>query len=229
MKFEIRDKVSLFFNLLKRRFNLSTSLGCRKEISKHFEWGDGYQVDDELSGLIEESGLEFLGCGASRMVLGYGDFAIKVEKWSDEEESGGEDLCSANLIEMECYYKFNRSKNLRLMVIPILDSFKVGGRLILVYPRLETFFYGAVEYSSERVSRDNEKKERVIIDRFVDGVGGYNTGYYKGEVFYIDYNIEYIDDYNKGEFRRNLKVWRRSLSRVNRSKRYIQEMRGMLR
>lgn len=225
-KQEIESRVRKFFKLLRIKYNLTTSLGCRKEISRHLEWASGFHVDAELGDLIKESGLEYIGGGASRIVLSYGDFAIKIEKWSDDETFEGKTMPSQNLAELENYNRVNLDWNLRLLVVPILHTFRVMSRLVLVYPKLLT--YNDIECSLDEVFANNynQKKEAVILNYFNDP-GEYNSGVYKGEIFQIDYNIEYDNDYTP-EFKDARKIWLKEKIRLKKSRGYIREMERML-
>jgi hypothetical protein len=227
LKQEIETRVKLFFELLKSRYNLTTSLRCRKEISKHLEWEFGaYQVDRELTDLIKDSGLEYLGAGGSRLVLSYGDYAIKIERWSDDESAENRSLDSENLNEFEFYNEFRNDSDIRLLLVPIIHSFRCNKRLVLVYPKLKTYL--EVDLDLVLTSSYNRKKEAVINSRFID-IQENNLGFYKGEVFYLDYNIEGLDKYyDSGLYAEHLRIWKRSSACIRRSLGYVKEMEGML-
>ncbi len=225
-KQEIENRVKLFFKLLKRKYFVTTSLGCRQVISRFLDWDSGaYQVGTELIEVIKESGLGYLGAGASRLVLSYEGYAIKIERWSDDESAEQRSLPSENNAELRFYKSFRKDPNIRLLLIPIIHSFRCNNRLVLVFPEVRTYF--DVDLDVVLTNSYNRKKDAVINSRFID-IQENNLGFYKGEIFYLDYNIESMDKhFDKETYKELVNCWKRSSACIRRSLGYIKEMESM--
>ena len=228
---EIKRRLITFYDLIESHYKVSGNYRCRLVLSNEHQWDIGRMVlSAKIKEIIKKSGLKFLGSGSSRVVLGYKKYAIKIEKLCSQEETEGRYLAgySENQQELECYGRIIYDNTMKLLIIPILADFTVKRRLVLVYPQLKSLarLYDAGKHPNDRY---NTHKETLITHYFTDA-GVENMGVYKGEIFYIDYNIEdqYIEDENDETLAEANRLFFGFSNRIRKTVEMIEEMKSTL-
>jgi hypothetical protein len=200
---------------------------------------EGYRPKKILQKVLDKCGLKYLGSGASRFVVGYDKFAIKLEKWNSDfdarltDDNDGDP--PANKSELVAYRKISKDPLRNVLIVPVYAHFKMLGRLVLVYPQLESYDEACSDPSKTHIWEDpfNKIKEAACNWLFVDG-GVANFGLYKNELFYLDYNIEseeihdYSNDYAfKKDFDKAIEDLKMCTEQLNRTRQYIEEMKAI--
>lgn len=206
---KLKRMVQNFFDLIKERHGLGDTVAARLFIQDNLEWISEsktayYEISDDLLKSVKDSGFKFLGCGASRIVFGYKNLAVKVEMGYESKDSG---YPGQNDNELKSYKNISKNEVGRQLIVPLLDSFSVCGGTVLIYPKLKS--YDAI--FSSRAKKDrmvvknyyNRAKESAMYSLFND-MSPINMGVYAGELFYLDYNIEGSFDYRLEEITKDV-------------------------
>jgi hypothetical protein len=239
---KIKDKLSEFYGVLRDEHKCITSNRCRKFITRHLHYyrrPEGYRPKKILQKVLDDCGLKFLGSGASRFVVGYDKFAIKVEKWNSDfdgrlaDDFDGEP--PANKCELKAYRYLSKDPLRKVLIVPLYAHFTMQDRLVLVYPQLDSYDAICDDPAQAHVWDNpfNKIKESACNWLFADGCVA-NFGLYKNELFFLDYNIEdekpydYGQDYAfKKDFDKAIEDLKMCTNELHRTRQYIKEMKAI--
>ncbi|MEN9917720.1 MAG: hypothetical protein RL662_156 [Bacteroidota bacterium] len=238
----LKRKLVKFYGILLDEYGCSDSFKCKKFITKNLCYGlvGSYKPRKKLRLILDRCGLEFLGAGSSRFVVGVGDLAIKLCKHNediDEWEDNSDPLINhGNETELLSYRKINKDKLRKLLIVPLLAHFKINNALVLVYPRLVPY---------EELFSD-PLKGHILLDRYnviretacnwlFDDAGSHNFGMYKNQLFYLDFSIDIgspsdfsHDEQLQKEVEKAVDDFKMERENMQVTKRYIEEMRAMV-
>lgn len=239
---KIKSKVSKFYKILNEEYKCFTHGDCGKFITKNLRYSKrgigSHYPNKRLKEILERCGFEYLGSGASRFVLGYGKFAIKIERYNecldgdDHIRYPDEDGISPNADELWAYNEIKQEPLRKLLIVPIIAHFKIKANLILVFPRLTSYedLFSDPSKSHLLDNPYNKLKEAACNWLFTD-TSTENFGLYKNELFFLDYNIESDDpvvDTNWGKCKEALDNFKMEKDCIMRTKKHIQEMKSLI-
>lgn len=177
---------------------------CRRKVSYsnyindfllNYDEIDGYYAkpSEAFSKLLKKRGFTYLNNGASRLALLYKEnYVIKMDKSY---------FNASNKEELTCYNELLKNYPvMKYCLLPILHSFKIKRCYFLVFPLIHTFreckLNGFNVYKCSKGNKPailgtvyNKKKFKFLKNVFLDGHDD-NYGYYKGQIFLIDYDNE---------------------------------------
>lgn len=241
----IKSKVNKFYNILNEEYKCATHGNYGKFITKNLRYSKrgigSYYPNKRLNGILERCGFEYLGSGASRFVLGYGKFAIKIERYNECLDGGDEPdevRFSPNTDELWAYNEIKQEPLRKLLIVPILSHFKIKGNLILIFPRLTSYEELFSDPSKSHLLDNpyNKLKEAACNWLFTD-TSTENFGLYKNELFFLDYNIESDDPSNVVEvanidtmqlLKTPVDDFKMQKENIHRTKQYIKEMKCLI-
>jgi len=235
----LKRKLKKFYKILRDEYGCLDNFKCGKFITKNLCYGlvGSYKPRKKLRLILDRCGLEFLGAGSSRFVVGVGELAIKLCKHNediDDWEDPDDPLINhGNETELLSYRKINKDKLRKLLIVPLLAHFKINNALVLVYPRLvpyEELFSDPLK-SSILLDQYNVIRETACNWLF-DDAGSHNFGIYKNQLFYLDFSIDinsphdyFYDEQMQKEVEKAIDDFKMQTENIHRTKQYIREMK----